>query len=72
MVLGELKQYAPMLLSILSSCTTTRSPRDNRDAVIGFVSSILLKFQFGKMNTVQKLVSLILYAGHFGKQVCQV
>ena len=30
---------------------------------------ILLKFRFAKMSLVQKIVSLILYAGHAGKQV---
>ena len=68
-LLRELSLYAPVFLSILNSLTQTRRPRMNRDAVIGMCSAILLKFRLSKMSTVQKLISLILYAGHSGKQV---
>ena len=65
----ELSLNAPVFLSTLISLTQTWQPRMNRDAIIGMCSAILLKFRLSKMSTVQKLISLILYAGHSGKQV---
>ena len=65
----ELAERAPLLLTLLEMCTHTRKPRINRQAVIGLCAVILLKFRFSKMSLVQKIVSLILYAGHAGKQV---
>lgn len=66
---AELEVNAPVLLSLLESCTQTRRPRENRRAVIGMCVAILLKHCFAKMSLVQRIVSLILYAGHSGKQV---
>lgn len=69
-VLNELSSNAPILLSILMSCTYRRRPRLNRNAVIGMCSAILLKFRYSKMSMVQRILSLILRAGSSGKQVC--
>ena len=55
---------------IKCSNSHTRKPRTNRNAVIGMCSAILLKFRNSKMSMVQKMLSLILYAGNSGKQVC--
>ena len=60
---------APTLLALLEFCTYTRKPRVNRMAVLGMCVALLLKFSFHKMCLVQKIISLILYAGHSGKQV---
>ena len=68
-LLKELSLNAPVFLFTLISLTQTRQPCMNRDAIIGMCSAILLKFRLSKMSTVQKLISLILYAGHSGKQV---
>ena len=68
-LLQELLLNAPVFLSVLLSLTQTRQPRLNRAAIIGMCSALLLKLRFSKMSTVQKLISLILYAGHSGKQV---
>lgn len=65
----ELEARAPTFLSLLEMCTHTRKPRCNRMAVIGMCAVLLLKFRFVKMSLVQKVVSLILYADHSGKQV---
>ena len=65
----ELAERAPRLLRLLEMCTHTRKPRINRQAVIGMCAMILLKFRFAKMSLVQKMVLLILYAGHAGKLV---
>ena len=66
---AELKNKAPTFLTILNECTHTRRPRSNQDAVIGMCAALLLKHRFSKMSLVQKIMSLILYDGHSGKQV---
>lgn len=71
-LVSELATTAPTLLSLLQACTYTRRLRDNRNAVIGMCCAILLKLRFSKMCVVQKMVSLVLYAGNSGKQVCNV
>lgn len=68
-LLQELAVTAPILLSILQKCTHTRRPRPNQAAVIGMCFSILLKHRFSKMCLMQKILTLILYGGHSGKQV---
>ena len=68
-VIDELAARAPTLLSLLEMCTYTRKPRRNRMAVIGMCTALLLKLRFHKMCLVQKIISLLLYAGHAGKQV---
>lgn len=65
----ELQARAPTFLSLLEMCTYTRKPRRNRMGVIGMCAALLLKYRFGKMSLVQRVVSLLLYAGHSGKQV---
>ena len=69
MLLSELSKYAPLLNSFLSSATTTKTPRPNTDAVIGMCAAILLHNRNRKLNLVQKIHSLILYAGHTSKKV---
>jgi hypothetical protein len=72
MLYAELKANAATFLSILESCTQTRRPRRNRKATIGICAAILLKYRFSKMSLVQRILSLILYAAHSGKQVSKV
>lgn len=45
-LLAELAVHAPMLLPLLLSCTSTRRPRQNRNAVIGMCCALLLKFRY--------------------------
>ena len=52
-----LKKYRLMPLFCTRSCLCQLKPDD------------LLKFWCGKMNLVHKIIGLILYAGHSGKQV---
>ena len=68
-LLLELHASAPLLMSVLLGCTHTKKPRANRKSVIGMCVALLLKNRRDKMSLVQKLISLILYAGHSGKQV---
>lgn len=68
-IIQELVTNAPTFLSIMSACTHTRRERNNRNNVIGMCAALLLKYRFSKMSLVQRLLSLILYAGHSGTQV---
>ena len=71
-LLTELQCIAPFLMSIMLSCTTTKTPRSNRKAIIGMCIALLLKYRFAKMCLIRKVISLILYAGHAGKKVCDL
>ena len=68
-IYDELNQKAPYLLSFLMAATKTRSLRSNRIAVICTCAMIILKFRYTKLNLFQKIISLILYAGHCSKKV---
>ena len=67
---AELSSKAPILQSILTAATKTRVPRPNVHIVVGTCVAILLKHRNPKMSLLQKLISLVLYAGHTSKQVC--
>ena len=67
-LLKELKQYAPQFLSVLTSIIPSKK-HQNQCAAIGMCTAIILKHTSSKMSLVQKIVSLILYAGHASKQV---
>ena len=71
-LIDELKRYAPTLFGFLHACVQTKaSPRQkNGDAVLGICAAILLKHRYFNMSLVQKILSIVLYAGHAGKQVC--
>lgn len=68
-LLDELKKYAPTFLHLLNSLTKTKSKRPNEKAVIGICAAILLKHRDPTMSLIQKITSIILYAGHTSKQV---
>ena len=66
----ELGSHAPVLyVRYFARVDQYRTPRLNRKAVVGMCASLLLKHCYSKMSLVQKILSLILYAGHSGKQV---
>jgi len=69
---SELLANTPVLMSILQRCTETKVERINRKAVIGMCAVLLLKHHFIKMCLVQKIISLILHAGHASKQVIRI
>ena len=65
----ELIMHAPTLMNVLYSCTETKSSRDNRTAIICTCAAIIFKHRFPHMSLIQRIISLILHAGHCGKQV---
>ena len=68
-LLTELRKNAPIFLRVLHAASETRLPRKNKNGVVGVCAAILLKHRFSKMCLGQKILSLILYAGHSSKQV---
>ena len=68
-LINELSANAPTLLHVLQGCTITKAPRVNRTATIGMCAAILLQFRYRNMNLVQRILSLILHAGHSAKLV---
>ena len=72
LIYDELRVKSPIFIGVLIAATETRTPRSNRVAVICVCASILLKFRFKKMNLVQKLLAIILYASHCSTEVFQV
>ena len=69
MLLNEVSQFAPVLRSLLFSATHTRVPRINTDATVGMCVAMLVNNRNPKMNLVQKINSLLLYAAYTYKQV---
>ena len=70
MLLNELNKYAPIFINLLQCLTKTKTKRSSEKAVIGMCASILLKHRYSRMSLIQKIISIILYAGHTSKQVC--
>lgn len=68
----ELSAKAPILLSVLEAATKTRIPRKNATIVVCTCAALLLRCRNHKMNLVQKIISLILYAGHSAKKVIYI
>ena len=69
MLIEEMKLKAPLLLELLQMCASTKKPRKNKEGIIGMCTAILLKHRRKSMCIIQKVISLILYAGHSSKRV---
>ena len=68
-VMEEMKTRAPTLLSLFKTCTHTKRPRNNHNAVIGIITAMLCKHRRPTASLLQRLVSVVLYAGHVDKSV---
>ena len=70
-LMSKLSENAPVFLSLLQSLLGQET-HINRDAIIGICTAMLLKYRYSKMSLVQIILSIILYAGHSGKEVCNI
>ena len=83
LVTSELRERAPTLHSLLCSCIEvkrrqrrstkgkkTKSNRPSNTAVMGVCTAILLRHNNVHMNLLQRIVGVLLNAGHASKQVC--
>lgn len=68
-LIQEMRVHTPVLTDILCSCTSTKNPSSNRMAIVGLCGSVLFRHRCSRMSLLQKVIMLILYAGHCGKQV---
>ena len=68
-IIAEMKDHAPILLEILLAATHTKQRRSNQELVIAMCTAMLCKLRRAEINTAQKVISMILYAGHSSKQV---
>ena len=65
----ELQTAAPTSVCMLQACFNTSGKSQAAKPVLIMLMAMILKHRNPKMNIVQSIVSLILYAGHAGKQV---
>ena len=64
----QLQEKAPVLSTLLHACIPSTSSF-NPHAIVGLCVSILAKARRPAACLLQRLVLLVLYAGHAGKQV---
>ena len=65
----ELVQHAPTLLHVLRGCTFSKKNKDLINGTTCVCAAIILHFKNQKMNMLQRILSLVLYAGHSAKLV---
>jgi hypothetical protein len=61
--------HSPWLYQILAVSLKSNNPRKNLQPIITMIISLLTYFRNPAVNTLQKIVSVILYSGHCSKQV---
>lgn len=73
-ILAELKMHTPTLYTLLRGALMKR--RDSHLQVpyhaLGMTACVLLKHRNKHMSLTQALVSVLMYAGHCSKQVCNL
>ena len=70
-LLSEARTIAPTLSCLLDFSTRKKTSRSNHtsNALIGFILSLLAKYNRPRVCLIQKIISIILNAGHTSKQV---
>lgn len=68
-VIRELESQALILLSLLKNCLKTRTPMPNCSVIITMIVALICKHRNPSCSLLQRMISLILYAGHSSKQV---
>lgn len=70
---AELKQHAPLLETILTTCTCISNAKiqDNqhKNNRVPVIAAMILNMRWSNMSALHKIISLILYAGHASKMV---
>ena len=69
--MDEAAKYSPTSMELLTGCAqkSLKAYKENQKSVIGVCLSLLCKYQNPKMTLFQRMLSLILYAGHSAKKV---
>ena len=70
-IVSEAIEHAPNLTQILMECTKTTRKQSKavQTSIVGMCLSIFCKHRNPQMTMFQRIVSLVLYAGHSAKQV---
>ena len=69
-MIKEMTDHCPMLVNLLLVSTETRPAKSNQKYIICAIICMLCKFRCRSMALFQKLISMLLYAGHVGTKVC--
>ena len=67
-LLGIIRSIAPILFSVVSAALT-RSRSEPPTLPLLAILCLIMKTRSQRMSLLQRLISLIMYAGHAGKQV---
>lgn len=68
-IIEEMELKTPTLLYLLQNCLKANTPRGNEKAVLAIIASMIFKHRRSSCSLLQRIISLILYAGHTAKQV---
>ena len=73
-IIGEAAEHAPSLVQLLMECMKKnirkrKTSQPSQKSIVGMCISLFCKHRNQKMNLVQKVLCLVLYAGHSAKQV---
>lgn len=70
-IIHELNSHAPILVSFVKSALAKCGRKVPRYAV-GVCASVLLKNRNRNLALIQAMISVVMYAGHCSKQVCEL
>ena len=65
----EIQQHAPVLTTALMESCPSKKREDEKKVAVVMCASLLLKFRNPRMKTLAAIFSLVLQAGHAGRQV---
>ena len=65
-IIEEAKVHAPFMHNLLFNCSPDHQ---HKEYILGFIISLICSLQWKNINLPQRVISLILYAGHCSKQV---
>lgn len=68
-IVDEATEHAPNLVQLLGECTKRKKSEMTQKSTIGMLLSLLCKNRNPKMTLFQRMISLVLYAGHSAKKV---
>ena len=71
-VVNEIIEHCPLLFSLLFATTKTKAEKPSRLNFICAIVCMLAKFHNSNMSLLQRLITVILYAGHTGTAVCHI
>ena len=68
-IFEEMNSKTPTLLTLLKNCLKTKTPRSNGKIMLAMTAGIIFKHRRSSCSLLQRVISLVLYAGHSAKQV---